>query len=106
MLKQSGRPVEPVGRSLFPRNAIPGGTAMPLQVVVQGTLKPDGTLELAEKPNLPPGPVQVTLQVVPEPKPSGPGWWDVLQQIKQDQAARGYKGSTKEEIDAWINELR
>ena len=31
-------------------------------IVVQGTLKPDGTLELDEKPSLAPGRVQVMLQ--------------------------------------------
>ena len=33
-------------------------------VIVQGTLRPDGTLELDEKPPLTPGRVQVTLQPV------------------------------------------
>ena len=35
-------------------------------IVVEGTLKADGTLELDEKPNLPPGRVSVT--VVPQPQ--------------------------------------
>ena len=30
--------------------------------VIEGTLKPDGTLELDEKPSLPPGRVTVILQ--------------------------------------------
>ena len=30
--------------------------------VIEGTLKPDGTLELDQKPNLPPGRVKVTVQ--------------------------------------------
>jgi hypothetical protein len=34
----------------------------PAEIVVEGTLKPDGTLELDEKPSLPPGRVKVTLQ--------------------------------------------
>ena len=77
-----------------------------LQVVVQGTLRPDGTLELDEKPNLPPGRVQVTLRTAQEPVSSGPGWWDVLMQIKREQAARGFHGSSQEEIEAYVRELR
>jgi len=68
------------------------------QVVVTGTLKPDGTLELDEKPNLPPGRVQVMLQAVPEQ--ARDGWWETLQQIWKDQEARGYKGRTLEEMQA------
>jgi hypothetical protein len=32
------------------------------EVVMEGTLKPDGTLELDQKPNLSPGRVQVVLR--------------------------------------------
>jgi hypothetical protein len=32
------------------------------EVVVEGTLKPDGTLELDQKPSLPPGRVRVVLR--------------------------------------------
>jgi hypothetical protein len=78
----------------------------PTEVVVRGTLKEDGTLELDEKPELPPGRVQVTLRHVPEAAPGRPGWWEVLQQIWKDQEARGYKGRTKEEIDAEIDAER
>jgi len=34
-------------------------------IVVRGILQPDGTVNLEESPNLPPGPVQVTLQQIP-----------------------------------------
>jgi hypothetical protein len=74
----------------------------PIQVVIQGTLHPDGTLELDEKPNLPPGKVQVMLQPVQEPGPTGPGWWDALQKIWKEQDARGFKRRSREEIDAQI----
>ncbi len=33
--------------------------------VMQATLKPDGTLELDQKPNLPPGRVQVIVENLP-----------------------------------------
>jgi len=36
------------------------------EIVVEGTLKPDGTLELDEKPKLTPGRVRVTMASLPE----------------------------------------
>lgn len=43
-------------------------TAMSLiETEIQGTLKPDGTLELDERPNLPAGRVKVLLRQEPEP---------------------------------------
>jgi hypothetical protein len=36
-------------------------------VVVEGTVQPNGTLEVTEKVDLPPGRVQVTVQPVAEP---------------------------------------
>jgi hypothetical protein len=39
------------------------------EITVEGTLKPDGTLELDHKPNLGPGRVKVTL---PGPPPGSP----------------------------------
>lgn len=79
----------------------------PTQVVVEGTLKPDGTLEMDQKPKLPPGRVRVVLERMPEPSPEPrPGYWEVLQQIWREQAASGYRGRTAEEIDADINAMR
>ena len=75
-------------------------------VVVRGTMKPDGTLELEAPVALPPGPVQVTIQALPAPLSAGPGWWDVLQQIWREQAERGYQGRTREEIDADVQAMR
>lgn len=67
--------------------------------VVSGQLHADGSLELDEKPKLPPGRVQVTLQVLPESNMVGPiGWWEALQQIKTDQEGRGYAGRSQEEM--------
>ncbi len=76
------------------------------QTVVNGTLKPDGTVELDEKPGISPGRVRVTLQPMPEPTQAGRGWWEVLEQIWKDQKARGFKGRGKEQVDADIQELR
>ena len=64
----------------------------------------EGTLELAEKVNLPPGPVLVTLDV--KPTKSGDDLVTVVTEIWKERAARGEKGRTKEEIDADVQALR
>src|SRR4051794_33964237 len=72
----------------------------PQAVLVKGTLKPDGTLELDEKPSLPPGRVEVTLRGLDEKGKSAPGLVEVLEQMRKAQEARGYKGRTIEEMEA------
>lgn len=69
-------------------------------VIVPATLKPDGTLELAQKPNLPPGPVTVTLQPAPTGGTPQPELADVIDAIRQSQQARGYQGRSVQVIDA------
>jgi hypothetical protein len=69
------------------------------EVVVEGTLKPDGELELDQKPMLSPGRVQVTL------KPlmlscAGRGLVEVMDEVRQSQRARGYQGRTLQEMQA------
>jgi hypothetical protein len=75
-------------------------------IIVQGTLKPDGTLVLDEKPALPPGRVQITLQPAPEATLAVGDWWECLQRIRAEREARGYPFMTEEETTAWIEELR
>ena len=74
-------------------------------VVLRGVLTADGKLELEGKPDLPPGPVQVSVETVEEAT-AGRGWWEVLQDIRREQKARGHRGRTREEIDAEIAGLR
>ena len=72
------------------------------ETVIEGTLKPDGTLELDEKPNLPPGRVKVVLQAV-QRKPSqvlGQGYFRVMQEIRTDQRARGHVPRSTDEVNA------
>lgn len=72
---------------------------MGTKVVVQGTLKPDGTLELDEKPNLPPGRVQVTVQ----PVAAGEAAEEFRERMKTlwaNQRARGHVARTMEEVEA------
>lgn len=74
------------------------------QVTVKGTLKADGTLELDDKPALPPGPVQVIVKSMhPVQKENT---WDVLQRVWDERKAQGMPSRTREEIDAEINEMR
>ncbi len=75
------------------------------EVVVEGTLKPDGTLELDQKPNLPPGRVQVIVQALPE-LPDGDPFWDLMKSIWGEQKARGHVPRSVEEVEAERREVR
>jgi len=74
-------------------------------VEVAGTLQPDGTLVLHEKPNLPSGPVRVRVQSVSEPTPADQ-FWAGLHAIWASQKARGHVPRDKAEIDAEIKAFR
>jgi uncharacterized protein (UPF0335 family) len=74
--------------------------------IIQGTLRPDGTLDLDEKPNLPAGRVQVVLQRIERPDRPRATLAEVFEEIRQDQQAWGFAGRSKEEIDAEIRALR
>ena len=76
------------------------------QVVVDGTLRPDGTLVLDERPNLQPGRVRVTMQAVPASAGPEDGFMARMERVWAEQAARGHVPRTREEIDAEINALR
>ncbi len=75
------------------------------RVEVQGTLQPDGTLVLDEKPNLPAGRVKVEVEVI-EPESVGPGAWAVLERIWAERKALGLVPRSAEEIDAELGALR
>ena len=53
-------------------------------VIVEGTVRADGTLEVQEKVNLPAGKVQVTLVSVPE-LPKDDPFWQRMQAIWSGQ---------------------
>jgi hypothetical protein len=74
------------------------------EVVVGGTLKPDGTLELDQQPSLAPGRVKVTLQPVQAGAAPRSGLTDVIDEICRGQQARGYHGRSAEEIAAELRE--
>src|SRR5262245_27614794 len=73
-------------------------------VEVQGTLRPDGTLVLDRKPDLPPGRVRVTVRS--EIDLTQTDVWQVLETIWAGQRARGHVPRSKEEIDAEIAAAR
>ena len=76
------------------------------QVIVKGTLKPDGSLELDEKPGLPPGRVTVTVQREAELTSLKEDWWQYLQRIRAEREAAGYPFLNEAEVNAHIAWLR
>jgi hypothetical protein len=70
------------------------------EIVVDGTLKPDGTLELDQKPGLSPGRVQVTVKPLPSTSITRPGLAEVILQIQQEQQARGFAGLSAQNLAA------
>jgi hypothetical protein len=75
------------------------GKAMGAQAIVEGMLKPDGTLELDQKPNLSPGRVRVTVESVTEPaRPER--FWTMMEQIWKDLKASGHVPRSAEEVEA------
>ncbi len=70
------------------------------QVLVQGTLKSDGTLELDEKPALAAGPVEVLIRAQAAADGTTDSWWEYLQRGRAELLAQGKTFRTKEEIDA------
>jgi hypothetical protein len=75
-------------------------------VVIKGTLNADGSLELAERPSLPAGPVEVTIRSLPTANTVGEDFLQYLQQARTELEASGAMFRTKEEIDADLDELR
>ena len=77
------------------------------EIVVEGTLKPDGTRELDHKPSLAPGRVTVVLrQGVEAAPPAGSGWWSVMQNARQGMEDAGCHFLDEQEMQARIDSLR
>jgi hypothetical protein len=74
------------------------------QVVIHGRICSDGTLQVEERINLPPGPVSVIVQTMSSAtsKPT----LKVLEEIWAEREARGLVARSKEEIDAEIAGMR
>jgi hypothetical protein len=76
------------------------------EIVVGGTLKPDGALELDQKPNLAPGRVTVVLRQEVEATPVQEDWWQYLQRIRAEREAAGYPFMNEEEMNSYMAWLR
>jgi hypothetical protein len=76
------------------------------QVVVRGTLKPDGRLELDTPPNLPAGPVEVVLRSLSSPAQSREDWWQYLQRVRGESEAAGGHYRPEGEIEAERQDFR
>jgi hypothetical protein len=74
------------------------------QVVIRGHIRPDGTLEVDEKVNMPPGPVSITVQATAAA--SRKRTLHVLEEIWSQREALGLAGRTKQEVDAEIDAMR
>jgi hypothetical protein len=74
-------------------------------IVVEGTVQPDGTLEVTQKLDLPAGRVHVTVESVVEPvQPDR--FWKLMESIWAAQRVSGRIPRTREEIDADLDALR
>jgi hypothetical protein len=74
-------------------------------IVLHGRIRPDGTVQIDERVNLPPGPIQVTVEAS-RGTSAGEDTQSVLKQIRARRLARGAAARSKEEIDAEINAMR
>ncbi len=77
------------------------------EIVVAGTIKSDGTLELDQKPNLAPGRVTVVLRQESEASaPPQEGWWPYMQRVRAEREAAGYHFMNEAEMEAHLQWLR
>ncbi len=79
----------------------------PSEILVTGTLKPDGTLELDQKPGLPPGRVTVALRPGDmRPRPLDDAFFRRMEEIWAGQRARGHVPRSVEQVEAERRQLR
>jgi hypothetical protein len=77
------------------------------EIVVQGTLNPDGTLQLDERPALSPGRVTVVLRQEAEAAPpAAEGWWSFMQSARKKMEEAGCRFMDEKEMQAHIEWLR
>jgi hypothetical protein len=75
------------------------------EVVIDGTLQPDGTLVLDSKPGLLPGRVKVVVRQE-SPAIAGEGWWPYMQRVRAEREAAGYHFMDEAEMNAHVQWLR
>ena len=79
------------------------------ETVIEGTIQPDGTLVLDAPTKLPAGRVVVVLRQEADTKPAlplGADFFQMLEEIRVDQRARGHVPRTEEEVEGERRELR
>ncbi len=77
------------------------------EIIVEGTLKPDGTLELDRKANLSPGRVTVVLRQETEVfLPKDDPFWQRMRSVWDAQKTQGLVPRRSEEIEAQQREMR
>jgi hypothetical protein len=74
-------------------------------VVVDGTLKPDGSLELDSKLDLPPGRVQLIVQPLPD-LPKHDPFWQMMDRIWADRKAAELTARSTDEVESRRRVLR
>lgn len=74
--------------------------------VLRGTLKPNGTLELWESPQLPAGDVEITLRPINRESPVATGWWSYLQRARAEAESEGTANRSEYEIEAERQQFR
>lgn len=74
--------------------------------VVTGVLKPDGSLEITEPLNLPPGRARVTVEALNEPLPGAEDWFEFLTRARRERELARAKFRSKDEIDAELDAAR
>lgn len=68
------------------------------EVMIEGTLQPDGTLQLDSKPSLPPGRVRVVVQTE--------DWWSYLQRSRHELEQAGANFRPGIEIEFEVEQIR
>ena len=74
------------------------------EVIIHGTLRPDGMLEIDQPLALPPGEVRVIVQTLAA-RPTR-DVMEVLENIWAERKAKGLQGRSGEQVDAEINAMR
>lgn len=73
-------------------------------ITVEGTLTPNGTVQLDQLPNLPPGRVHVTMQPAQCAALPSSRLTDLIDEIHAGQKARGFQGRSEQEIETGLRE--
>jgi hypothetical protein len=70
-----------------------------IEETIDGTLYSNGQLQLSQQPQLPPGPVRVSISVAATVVPQR-GSADVIREIAADQRSRGFPGRSPEDLSS------